>query len=154
MRKEHGKAANSASASPFTQRLSFLIYRTATRLERKASRLFAELNIQVADARILVLVLEFNELRMSDLCDYLELPQPTVSHQVERLVKRKFLARNRIDDDARTITVSLTTEGTAIAHRCEDMSAEIQNMVASHLDAPVHAFGRWYLEQLHKSLGI
>ena len=46
------------------------------------------------------------------------LPQSTISHQLQRLEKRKLLGRRRAQDDNRSVAVSLTQQGPEVARQC------------------------------------
>jgi predicted transcriptional regulator len=74
------------------QRLTFQVHRVNAKIAQVANPLSsASSNWTCLSSRILVLLLERGEMRVGELVEEMVLPQSTISHQLQRLVKRKLL---------------------------------------------------------------
>jgi DNA-binding MarR family transcriptional regulator len=98
-----------------TRRLTFQVHRVNAKIAQIANPLFRIQQLDLLSSRILVLLLERSELRVGELVDEMVLPQSTISHQLQRLEKRKLLRRRRARDDNRAVAVSLTPKGLEVS---------------------------------------
>ena len=85
-------------------------------------------------------------ISLSELAARAMARQSTISEVVTRLVERRLVARNRADEDARRLTLDLTSRGRAIVERApqtaqerlvaglESLSASEQRRLASSLE--------------------
>ena len=115
---------NSTDNSLLVDRLSFLIHTMSTRIALIGSRLHREHGINHFTARILVLLLEHEELRVSDLVDLLMLPQSTLSSHLLVLRKKGLIRRRRSRKDSRSVFISLSPVGLPLAQACDDQSRQ------------------------------
>src|SRR6478735_8327365 len=104
--------------TPASRRLTLQVHRLSARIAKVANPLFRVHDLDQVSSRILVLLLERGEMRVGELVDYMVLPQSTISHQLQRLEKRKLLRRRRARDDNRSVAVSLTQRGLEVARQC------------------------------------
>ena len=63
------------------------------------------------DIRVLELVERRRELTMKDLSETLSLPMSTLTGIADKLVRKKYIERIRIDEDRRVVLVKITSLG-------------------------------------------
>lgn len=119
--------------TPASRRLTLQVHRLSARIAKVASPLFRVHDLDMLSSRILVLLLENGEMRVGELVDHLVLPQSTISHQLQRLEKRKLLARRRALDDSRSVAVTLTRKGINVAQQCDALSLAVARHIAQGL---------------------
>jgi len=110
-------------------RFSLIAHRINARFTEIANQLLSIHGINMYDARILLFLLEKPEMRVGELVEATALPQSTISHQLNRLQKRKLVRRRRIADDNRAVVVSLTTSGKYVASECDRFSMDVHRGV-------------------------
>jgi DNA-binding MarR family transcriptional regulator len=115
------------------RRLTFQVHRVNAKIAQVANPLFRSQQLDLLSSRILVLLLERNALRVGELVDEMVLPQSTISHQLQRLEKRKLLRRRRARDDNRAVAVSLTPKGLALARQCNALSLAVYRHMTERL---------------------
>lgn len=115
-------------------RLSFLIHVLSTRIALIGYRMFRENGISHFSARILVLLLERGELRISDLVDFLVLPQSTISSQLQIMERKGLILRRRSEVDSRSVLISLSPKGLPIARACNEVSLQANIEMIDVLD--------------------
>lgn len=127
---------------PAEERPTFLVNRVNAKLAQVANRLFRVHGIDVVSSRILIYLLEREEVRVGELVDLLALPQSTISHQLQRLEKAKLIRKRRTREDNRAVAVVLTAAGRFAAQECNAFSLDVHRQMASHL-------GEREMRQLH-----
>ena len=116
------------------ERLSFLIHTMSTRIALIGSRLHREHGINNFTARILVLLLEHEELRVSDLVELLVLPQSTLSSHLQVLQKKGLIRRRRSRKDSRSVFISLSAIGAPLAQACNEQSQRANVAMLAEVD--------------------
>ncbi len=124
---------NVATPPDLQNRFTFLIHKLNARLAQISNQLFQDYGLNAYSARILVLLLEYKELRVGMLVEIMAIPQSTVSHQLQRLEKQKIIRRRRRHEDNRSVKVTLTPLGHEIAEECNKLSLEVQNGIVGNL---------------------
>lgn len=114
-------------------RVSFQVHRVNAKLAQVANRLFRAQKLDLISSRILVFLLERGEMRVGDLVELMVLPQSTISHQLQRLDKRKLLRRRRMREDNRSVAVVLTPLGREVAQACNDLSKDVYQRLVENL---------------------
>lgn len=117
------------------QRTSLLAHRVNARFTQIANKLLMRQGINMYESRILLFLLKRGEMRVGELVEAMALPQSTISHQLKRLKARKFIRRRRVRRDNRSIEVTLTPAGEAVAQACELYSAHVQQRLIESLSA-------------------
>lgn len=107
------------------QRLSFVIHTISNRIALFGQHLHREHGINHFTARILVLLMEFEELRISDLVELLVLPQSTLSSHLQVLQKKGLIRKRRSRKDSRSVYLSLSPAGLELARACHEMSQRV-----------------------------
>ncbi len=123
----------SAAPPPMAQRLTFQVHRVNAKIAQVANSLFRIQQLDLLSSRILVLLLERDEMRVGEFVDEMVLPQSTISHQLQRLEKRKLLRRRRAKDDNRSVAVSLTPKGLDVAQQCNQLSLAVYQHMTERL---------------------
>lgn len=127
--QQPGAALTGDAGLPFDRRISYLIYRLSAKLSVVANRMFAETGLDVYSSRIILLLVEYEEMRVGELASAMVLPQSTMSHQLARLEVQGLIRRQRAEDDNRSVTVTLTPAGRKAAVDCEALSAHINDEI-------------------------
>lgn len=130
------RSANSAASRPaeivsdpstaLGQRISLIVHRVNARFTQIANKLLSMQGISMYDSRILLFLLERDEMRVGELVQEMALPQSTISHQLKQLQTRKLIRRRRSRKDNRSVVVTLTLAGEEIARDCEQYSIYVQ----------------------------
>ena len=124
------------AANPLLEeRFSFLFHRIAARIASIGNRHFKKHKLNHYSARILVLLLEHQELRNGELVELMLLPQSTISTQLLALNKRRLISRRRSRQDNRSVLVSLTPAGRVVAQDCDMLSVRVQQELTQLFDA-------------------
>ncbi len=97
--------------------LPYLLHRADAALSRPFHRSLSKQGIEVSEWRVLASLLGLGRSTMGELAHHTDLPQPTASHTVARLVARGHVAREDGKADRRFRFVALTPEGKAEAER-------------------------------------
>lgn len=79
------------------------------------------LDISPADGHTLSILGRTGAIPMSALADLLGLPLSTTTHRVDRLVKRKLVARGRAETDRRVVAISLAPLGQELEEKVRAM---------------------------------
>jgi DNA-binding MarR family transcriptional regulator len=130
-------------APPTDQRVSFQVHRVNAKLAQVANTLFRYHDLDLISSRILVFLLEREEMRVGELVDLMVLPQSTISHQLQRLDKRKLVRRRRAREDNRAVAVTLTPAGRQVAAECHELSLNVYRRMTEGLsDNEVRQLGK------------
>lgn len=120
---------------PLTDRVSFVVHRVNARIGQVCTPMFAALDVDLYSSRILALLHERSEMTVGELVDVMVLPQSTISHQLQRLDRRRLIHRRRSAADNRSVTVSLTADGKRLAKQCYELGAAVHLSIASRFSA-------------------
>lgn len=120
---------------PIEERISFMIHRVNAQLARLCNPFFARYDLDLYSSRILVVLLEKDTVRVGELVDLMALPQSTISHQLRRLEKQGLIKRHRLQDDNRSVVVSLTQKGLVTGKECNVLSQTVFNAMIDGIPA-------------------
>jgi DNA-binding MarR family transcriptional regulator len=121
------------------------MHRIEAKLELICNPYFRRYDVALHNSRMLVLLAETGSARVGDLVSRMVLPQSTISHQLQKLEKRKLIRRVPGREDSRSVIVKLTARGKQVAKRCNALSAEVYRSM-------VRGLSRKELEQLRGQL--
>lgn len=107
------------------RRATFLIHRFNAKLAQACNPVFAAHDLDLYSSRILVALSQYELLSVGALVELMALPQSTISHQLKRLDRIGYIRRTRSKEDNRSVEVTLTERGRAIAETCNQLSREI-----------------------------
>lgn len=112
---------------PLEDRLTFLVHTAAARVAAVGNRHFRAHDLNHYSARILVLLLEHEELRAGELVDLMVLPQSTISSQLQALHAKRLIRRRRSRRDNRSVILTLTPAGLELASDCDGLSVQVHD---------------------------
>lgn len=136
------------------QRLSFVIHTISNRIALFGQHLHREHGINHFTARILVLLLEFEELRISDLVELLVLPQSTLSSHLQVLQKKGLIRKRRSRKDSRSVYLSLSPAGLELAQACNDMSQRANAGMLEGMDPAESQIAFEFLRKVSERLPV
>lgn len=116
-------------------RFSLIAHRINARFTQIANKLLNRQGISMYDSRILLFLLDGQEMRVGDLVEAMALPQSTMSHQLKQLQVRRLIRRRRSRRDNRSVVVTLTPAGEEIARACERYSTAVQSRIIESFTA-------------------
>ncbi|MFT8395362.1 MarR family winged helix-turn-helix transcriptional regulator [Propionibacterium sp.] len=136
-------AASEGASSPVDERnwsehpedrIVDALVRTSFLVTAALSAVGTEHHLSLTQVRVLG-ILSDRQLRMTELAAYLGLERSTLSGLVNRAEQRGLLVRTRADSDGRSIEVSTTAEGRALAESVHgELAARLAPLVVK-LDA-------------------
>jgi len=139
-------------SSPLAERLSFLVHMVSARIAMVGNRHFREHDLNHFSARILVLLLEKEELRTGELVDLMVLSQSTISSQLQVLQKKGLVRRRRSRVDNRSVMVTLTPAGQELARDCNELSLRANAAMLSGVPESEKAAAFAFLRKINDSL--
>ncbi len=116
---------NDAALPALENRLTFLVHTLGARIAAVGNRHFRAHDLNHFSARILVLLLQHDELRAGELVDLMVLPQSTISSQLQALHAKRLIRRRRSRKDNRSVIVTLTPAGLGLARDCDGLSLRV-----------------------------
>ncbi len=137
---------------PLEERISFLVHTVAARIAAVGNRHFRAHDLNHYSARILVLLLQHEELRAGDLVEMLALPQSTISSQLQALHAKRLIRRRRSRRDTRSVILTLTPAGLELARDCDGLSLRVHHAVLDALSEREKTAGLAFLRKVNDSL--
>lgn len=141
-----------ADVPALTERLTFLIHTAGARIANIGNRHFREHDLNHYSARILVMLLEHQELRTGELVERMVLPQSTISSQLQALHKKRLIRRRRSRQDNRAVIVSLTPAGLELARDCDALSLRVHAQMIAGLGEREQSQGFAFLGKINDRL--
>ena len=83
---------------------------------------FTEVNVTMAQAKVLYVVMAAGRLRMSELAARLGIGSSSASELADRLVEMGLLIRSQAPDDRRQVVVSATPDAEALLERFRELN--------------------------------
>lgn len=118
-----------------------------TRLADVNAPEFLDIDVTMAQAKLLYLLAAYGDLHMSDLVSRLGVSLPTISGLVDRVVGHGFAARREDPRDRRQVVVSVTPAGAQVIDRFRELNAREMRRLLEVLDDSD-------LEQVRSFLGV
>ena len=144
--------ALAAPAPPLAERVTFLVHTIHSRIGLIGNRHFRAHDLNHYSARILVLLLEHEELRTGELVDLMVLPQSTISSQLQALHAKRLVRRRRSRKDNRSVMVTLTPAGEELARDCDGLSLHVHNALLDGVSAREVKAGLAFLNKVNAQL--
>jgi len=141
-----------AALLPLEERISFLVHTLAARIAAVGNRHFRAHDLNHYSARILVLLLQHEELRAGELVEILALPQSTISSQLQALHAKRLIRRRRSRLDSRSVILTLTPAGLELARDCDALSLRVHQAVLDALSKREKTAGLAFLRKVNDSL--
>jgi DNA-binding MarR family transcriptional regulator len=150
-RRPPSVAKQSSLTMRFNESIPFLMHGIVANSVAQATEEFGAMGLNIAEARVLVGVLQNPGIRVGHLSDLTCIAQSTLSHLLRRLCRQGLARRKRVDHDNRSVIVELTAAGRQQAQACRRL-AELQEqmIVASVEPARIEAFRVLLSEIYHR----
>ena len=149
---------NSASSNADTDRLAmedrltFLVHTVSARIASVGNRHFRAHDLNHFSARILVLLLQHEELRAGELVELMVLPQSTISSQLQALHGKRLIRRRRSRKDNRSVILTLTPEGLELARDCDGLSLRVHHALLDDISEREKRAGLDFLRKVNTRL--
>ena len=137
----------------FTSSLPFLLNRVGVRMGELFGRELAQHDVTVAMYRVLAALSERGEQRLTELSAMTTVEMTTLSRLVAAMQKRHLVHRRRPDDNLRTIQITLTESGRALAAQLMPRAAHYEAVAMRGLSAADVATLKSSLAAVFDSLG-
>lgn len=112
---------------PLQSMLCFKIYSASILITRLYQPLLKPYNITYLQFLVLVLLNTTNNLKVKEICSYLQIDTGTISPVLKNLEKKDFIAKVRPPYDERIVIISLTKKGANF----KNTITAIQNQIGS-----------------------
>lgn len=127
----------------------FLVARVATLMNGWHAD-FKKLGLSVLSVRVMAVLGLNGSASVGELAQATSIDQSTLSHILRRLERQKLVEKARQDHDNRSVRISTTAKGRAIARKCHDMAVEhdrllTKGLAASEVRALKRVLGQIYL---------
>lgn len=130
--------------------LCFSLYSTMHAFNKVYRRVLKELDLTYPQYLVMLVLWEQDEIRVSEVCDRLQLETTTVTPLLKRLEARGLLQRERSREDERQVIITLTGTGRALKDKAKHVPLCMAEMVDCSLDEMVELQDR--LAELRNSL--
>lgn len=130
----------------------FLMYRVMAKGLRQATSDFAEIGLNVPEARVMIVLLQHRgRIRAGALAEITCIEASALSHILRRLNRRHFISRERVQSDNRSVEVTLTEEGRRAAEFCSRASKSHEKVLLRRFDAGQRDLLRELLTQMYEN---
>lgn len=131
--------------------IPFLLYRIMAKGIGLASEDYAKLGLGITDARVMMVLLHNPDITVGKLASISCIEQSALSHMLRRLARARLLARQRHDEDSRSVTVRLTAKGAAVASTCSEIALRHEQIMIAGLDRQQAKLLRDHLHQVFEN---
>lgn len=147
---EPGDAAPPSPSPIATPSLAELYLRTAHRIRRRSAPSYERFGLTEAQARALRVISRYDQPRMADLAQALEVVPRSITSMVDTLESASFVARKPDPTDRRATIVELTSAGIEVLRQVGRMRAEAAEQLFAKLSAGEQGELRRLLELLEE----
>lgn len=112
----------------------FLVARVATLMNAWHAD-FKRLGLSVLSVRVMAVLSLNGNASVGELVEATSIDQSTLSHILRRLERQHLIQKTRADHDNRSVQISTTSRGRAIARKCHDMAVEHDKRLTKGLSA-------------------
>lgn len=117
----------------FEKTVSHLLSRVATAHKRHIEKRLSEAGLHSGQAMILFALWKRDGMRQIDLAKKLSVSAPTINKSVNGLVAVGLVVCERIEDDARSTRVFLTSDGNGMRDSIDELWFEIEEEILTEL---------------------
>lgn len=97
-----------------TSSFPYLLNRVGVRMGELFSRRIAPYGVTLPMYRVMAALSEFPGQRLGELCEMTTVELSTLSRLIGTMEKMKLVSRSRLENNARTVSIHLTKEGTKL----------------------------------------
>ncbi len=117
-----------------TNSLGYLLNRAGVRSGELFARRLLPYGITVSMHRVLVALHEQSDQRLSDLSAMTSIEISTLSRMVTTMMRHGLVSRERLDNNGRTVTISLTAAGHRLAEKVIPLAIHHEQLGLQDLD--------------------
>lgn len=110
----------------------FLVQRVATLMNAWHAD-FRKLGLSVLSVRVMAVLSLNGGATVGELAEATSIDQSTLSHILRRLERQKLIQKTRQDHDNRSVKISTTARGRALAKKCHDTSLRHDRIITKGL---------------------
>lgn len=108
--------------------MPYLVNRAATAMLNYSAVEFEKLGLTVPQWRILLTLWQHRECRFGELAKLTSIEPPTLSRLLNAMTKSRWVKRQRMAADSRSVNVSLTPTGAALFERTIPFSERVDDL--------------------------
>ena len=132
--------------------IPYLLARAGMRMEQSFSRELKPFNLTLTEWRVCVSLHNKAHQRLSQLALHTSSDASTLSRAADGLLRRGLLIRDRSEDDARALALSLTPDGIALTERIIPLAQLYENVALSDFTPAQAELLRDMLRRVYSSL--
>jgi MarR family transcriptional regulator, organic hydroperoxide resistance regulator len=111
----------------------YLVNRAATAMLNYSAVEFEQYGLTVPQWRILLTLSQHRECRFGELAKLTSIEPPTLSRLLNAMTKARWVKRTRIEEDTRSVNVSLTAAGVALFERTIPFAESVNQLYVEGL---------------------
>jgi DNA-binding MarR family transcriptional regulator len=111
------------------------VNRAATAMLNYSALEFEKFGLTVPQWRILLTLWQHRECRFGELAKLTSIEPPTLSRLLNAMTKSRWVKRRRIEEDTRSVAVSLTPAGTDLFERTIPFAENVNKLYIDRLSA-------------------
>jgi DNA-binding MarR family transcriptional regulator len=115
--------------------IPYLVNRAATAMLNYSALEFEKFGLTVPQWRILLTLWQHRECRFGELAKLTSIEPPTLSRLLNAMTKSRWVKRRRIEEDTRSVAVSLTPAGTDLFERTVPFAENVNKLYVDRLSA-------------------
>ena len=128
-----------------TNSFPFLVNRVGVRIGEMFGQRLAPYDVSLPMYRVLAALTEQPLQRLSDLSEMTSIELSTLSRLVGNLSRKGLVSRTRLPDNARTVSIGLTSQGCALAKELIPLATHFEEVA-------IHSFGMEEVSKLKRAL--
>jgi DNA-binding MarR family transcriptional regulator len=113
----------------------YLVNRAATAMLNYSALEFEKLGLTVPQWRILLTLWQHRECRFGELAKLTSIEPPTLSRLLNAMTRSRWVKRQRLEADTRSVNVSLTPAGAALFERTIPFAENVNKLYMARLSA-------------------
>lgn len=114
----------------FSQSLPFLLNRVGNKISEVFMTHLRDHDLSVPMFRVLATIDQNGAQRLGDLAEKTSIEMSTLSRLIGTMSKRGLVSRTRLEDNARTVSITLTPKGTDVIRALTPIAAKFDSIGA------------------------
>lgn len=95
----------------------------------KYNEFLAPLDLTYTQYLVMMILWNYGDIEMKNLCERVCLDSNTLSPVVNRLIKKGYVVKNKSPQDKRIVIISATTQGKLLKEQAEPIQEKIRSLV-------------------------
>lgn len=146
--------ASVRSGHDLEQQIPYLLARAGTRMGQAFSKELRQFDLSLTEWRVSVALHHKAHQRLSELALHTSTEQSTLSRVVDGLLRRGLLLRDRSDEDARALALSLTDAGRELTERIIPLAQLYERVSLAGLSATEAEALRDMLRKVYENMAM